>query len=85
LDIASYTSKPPKLPAGWTTFALWQYRPGDPEKSADHDRDVVNDGMAGLTALAWPGNAGRSPKIPPARPMSFAATAGLTVIATRPS
>jgi GH25 family lysozyme M1 (1,4-beta-N-acetylmuramidase) len=65
LDIAGYTNKPPKLPAGWTTFALWQYRPGNPEKIADHDRNVVNGGMAGLTALAWPGGAGRSPKIPP--------------------
>jgi GH25 family lysozyme M1 (1,4-beta-N-acetylmuramidase) len=54
LDIANYTKKPPTLPAGWTTFALWQYAPGDPEKRDDHDRDVVNGGMAGLKALAWP-------------------------------
>ncbi len=59
LDVANYTNMPPRLPAGWTTFALWQYRPGNPEKSGDHDRDVVNDGMAGLSALAWPGNAAR--------------------------
>jgi GH25 family lysozyme M1 (1,4-beta-N-acetylmuramidase) len=56
LDIANYTRKPPKLPAGWTTFALWQYRAGDPEKIGDHDRDVANGGMAGLSALAWPGS-----------------------------
>jgi GH25 family lysozyme M1 (1,4-beta-N-acetylmuramidase) len=54
LNIANYTSKPPKLPAGWTTFAIWQYRPGNPEKGSDHDRDVINGGLAGLTALAWP-------------------------------
>ncbi len=54
LDIASYTKKAPKLPAGWTTFALWQYVPGDPGKRSDHDRDVVNGGLAGLRALAWP-------------------------------
>jgi GH25 family lysozyme M1 (1,4-beta-N-acetylmuramidase) len=59
LDIANYTNKPPKLPAGWTTFALWQYRPGNPEKRTDHDRDVVNGGMTGLTALAWPHNTTR--------------------------
>jgi GH25 family lysozyme M1 (1,4-beta-N-acetylmuramidase) len=54
LDIANYTKKPPKLPAGWTTFAIWQYRPGNPDKRSDHDRDVVNGGMAGLSAMAWP-------------------------------
>jgi GH25 family lysozyme M1 (1,4-beta-N-acetylmuramidase) len=59
LDIADYTNKPPKLPAGWTTFALWQYRPGNPEKRGDHDRDVINGGMIGLTALAWPRNGTR--------------------------
>jgi GH25 family lysozyme M1 (1,4-beta-N-acetylmuramidase) len=54
LDIANYSKKPPKLPAGWTTFTLWQYVPGDPGKRDNHDRDVVNGGMAGLKALAWP-------------------------------
>lgn len=54
LDIANYTKGPPKLPAGWTTFAIWQYRPGNPDKTSDHDRDVVNGGMAGLSAMTWP-------------------------------
>jgi hypothetical protein len=54
LDVSNYTKNPPILPAGWTTFALWQYVPGDPEKRSDHDRDVVNGGLAGLRALAWP-------------------------------
>lgn len=54
LDIANYTKGPPTLPAGWTTFAIWQYRPGNPDKSSDHDRDVVNGGMAGLAAMTWP-------------------------------
>jgi GH25 family lysozyme M1 (1,4-beta-N-acetylmuramidase) len=54
LDIANYTRGPPKLPAGWTTFALWQYVPGDPRRRGNHDRDVVNGGMPGLSALAWP-------------------------------
>jgi GH25 family lysozyme M1 (1,4-beta-N-acetylmuramidase) len=54
LDIANYSKKPPKLPAGWTTFALWQYVPGDPAKRHNHDRDVVNGGAAGLADLAWP-------------------------------
>ena len=59
LDIANYTRGPPKLPAGWTTFALWQYLPGDPGRRGNHDRDVVNGGMAGLAALAWPPRPGR--------------------------
>jgi len=54
LDVANYSRKPPTLPAGWTTFALWQYVPGDPDKRGAHDRDVVNGGLAGLQALAWP-------------------------------
>jgi GH25 family lysozyme M1 (1,4-beta-N-acetylmuramidase) len=54
LDIANYTKGPPRLPAGWNRFTLWQYRPGDPHKRSDHDRDVVNGGMAALSALAWP-------------------------------
>jgi GH25 family lysozyme M1 (1,4-beta-N-acetylmuramidase) len=57
LDIANYTKNEPKLPAGWTTFALWQYQPGNPTKRYSHDRDVVNGGLAGLRALAWPPSA----------------------------
>jgi GH25 family lysozyme M1 (1,4-beta-N-acetylmuramidase) len=54
LDIANYSKKQSRLPAGWSTFALWQYQPGDPMKLHSHDRDVVNGGPAGLRALAWP-------------------------------
>ena len=54
LDIANYTKKDPKLPAGWSTFALWQYVPGDPDRRHSHDRDVANGGEDGLRALAWP-------------------------------
>jgi Glycosyl hydrolases family 25 len=54
LDIANYTGRQPRLPAGWSTFALWQYMPGDPKKLHSHDRDVVNGGLAGLKALTWP-------------------------------
>ncbi|MEN3307278.1 MAG: hypothetical protein V7603_3480 [Micromonosporaceae bacterium] len=54
LDIANYTGRNPRLPAGWSTFALWQYLPGNPKKRHSHDRDVVNGGLAGLRALAWP-------------------------------
>jgi GH25 family lysozyme M1 (1,4-beta-N-acetylmuramidase) len=54
LDIASYTRHEPRLPAGWNTFALWQYAPGNPNKRHSHDRDVVNGGLDGLKALAWP-------------------------------
>lgn len=54
LDIANYTTRSPKLPAGWSTFALWQYQPGNPKKRHSHDRDVINGGLAELRALAWP-------------------------------
>lgn len=54
LDIADHRRDPPKLPAGWTTFARWQYLPGDSAKLANHDRDVVNGGMVRLAPLAWP-------------------------------
>src|SRR5262249_32823804 len=54
LDIATYTAGPPKLPAGWTTFTLWQYAPGDPDTPHSHDRDVLNHGAASLKDLAWP-------------------------------
>lgn len=54
LDIANYSAKQPRLPAGWRTFALWQYRPGNPRKLHSHDRDVVNGGLPQLRALAWP-------------------------------
>src|SRR5205814_7930005 len=54
LDIANYSSKPPQFPAGWRTFALWQYQPGNPHKLHSHDRDVVNGGLDQLRSLAWP-------------------------------
>jgi GH25 family lysozyme M1 (1,4-beta-N-acetylmuramidase) len=59
LDIASYTRTPPVLPAGWTSFTLWQYTPGNSERRSDHDRDVVAGGMAGLKALAGQGASSR--------------------------
>lgn len=54
LDIASYTSTPPTLPAGWNTFAIWQYAPGNPSRAGVYDRDVINGGLANLAALAGP-------------------------------
>jgi GH25 family lysozyme M1 (1,4-beta-N-acetylmuramidase) len=54
LDVSNYTRKPPRLPAGWKTFTLWQYQPGDPEKRSSHDRDVINGGLPALAALTWP-------------------------------
>lgn len=54
LDVSDYSRTPPKLPAGWTAFAMWQYLPGDPHRPGDYDRDVVHGGLAGLAALAWP-------------------------------
>ena len=37
-----------------STFALWQYQPGDPDRRHSHDRDVVDGGPAALRGLAWP-------------------------------
>jgi GH25 family lysozyme M1 (1,4-beta-N-acetylmuramidase) len=54
LDISNYTKRPPKLPAGWKTFTLWQYAPGNPNERDSHDRDVLNGGLPALRALAWP-------------------------------
>jgi GH25 family lysozyme M1 (1,4-beta-N-acetylmuramidase) len=56
LDIAGYTATPPALPAGWSTFALWQYAPGDASQPGNYDKDVFNGDLAGLATLA-----GRNP------------------------
>ncbi len=53
LDLASYTSTPPThLPAGWSTFTLWQYAGGDPGVAGDFDSDVYNGDLTGLATLA---------------------------------
>src|SRR5437764_873265 len=54
LDIAGYTASPPALPAGWSTFALWQYAPGDNGVPGDYDKDVFNGDELGLAMLAGP-------------------------------
>lgn len=54
LDIANYTTRVPVLPAGWTSFTLWQYQPGDPDQRYSHDRDIANLGPAGVRSLTWP-------------------------------
>ena len=54
LDIAGYTASPPALPAGWSTFALWQYAPGDNGVPGDYDKDVFNGDELGLATLAGP-------------------------------
>jgi GH25 family lysozyme M1 (1,4-beta-N-acetylmuramidase) len=51
LDVAFYKKEQsPRLPAGWSTFTLWQYAAGESTQDG-RDRDVVNGGLAGLQAL----------------------------------
>jgi GH25 family lysozyme M1 (1,4-beta-N-acetylmuramidase) len=54
LDIAGYSSTPPALPAGWSTFAIWQYAAGDNNIAGDYDKDVFNGDLPGLATLAGP-------------------------------
>jgi GH25 family lysozyme M1 (1,4-beta-N-acetylmuramidase) len=52
LDIAGYTSTPPALPAGWSSFAIWQYAAGANNLPGNYDRDAFNGDLAGLATLA---------------------------------
>jgi GH25 family lysozyme M1 (1,4-beta-N-acetylmuramidase) len=54
LDLASYTSTPPTPPAGWNTFAIWQYAGGNAGQAGNYDKDVVNGDLAVLAGLAGP-------------------------------
>ncbi len=54
LDIAGYSSTPPAVPAGWSTFTLWQYAAGNNSVAGDYDKDVFNGDLPGLATLAGP-------------------------------
>ncbi|MEN3305483.1 MAG: hypothetical protein V7603_1685 [Micromonosporaceae bacterium] len=54
LDLASYTSTPPTPPAGWNSFAIWQYAAGNNNQPGNYDKDVINGDLAALAALAGP-------------------------------
>jgi GH25 family lysozyme M1 (1,4-beta-N-acetylmuramidase) len=54
LDIAGYSSTPPALPAGWSTFAIWQYDAGNNQIAGNYDKDVFNGDLPGLATLAGP-------------------------------
>jgi GH25 family lysozyme M1 (1,4-beta-N-acetylmuramidase) len=54
LDIAGYTATPPTLPAGWSTFAIWQYDAGNNQVAGNYDKDVFNGDLPGLATLAGP-------------------------------
>src|SRR2546430_9661004 len=54
LDIAGYSSTPPALPAGWSTFAIWQYDAGNNNIAGNYDKDVFNGDLPGLATLAGP-------------------------------
>jgi GH25 family lysozyme M1 (1,4-beta-N-acetylmuramidase) len=54
LDIAGYTATAPRLPAGWNTFAVWQYAAGSNAIAGNYDKDVYNGDEHALQALAGP-------------------------------
>jgi GH25 family lysozyme M1 (1,4-beta-N-acetylmuramidase) len=54
LDIAGYSSTPPALPAGWSTFAIWQYDAGNNNIAGNYDKDVFNGDLPGLATLTGP-------------------------------
>ena len=53
LFIARYAASPGTLPAGWSTWTLWQYADAG---SLPGDQDVFNGSEAGLAALARGGS-----------------------------
>ncbi|NJC82648.1 GH25 family lysozyme, partial [Planosporangium mesophilum] len=62
LNLASYTTNPPtRMPAGWSTFTIWQYAAGNPSVAGNYDKDVFNGDYAGLTQLAGDVPAGAPP------------------------
>jgi GH25 family lysozyme M1 (1,4-beta-N-acetylmuramidase) len=54
LDIAGYTSSPPRLPAGWSTFAIWQHAAGRNTEAGNYDKDVFNGDLPALQGFAGP-------------------------------
>jgi hypothetical protein len=59
LDIAGYTTSPPRLPAGWSTFAIWQHAEGRNAEAGNYDKDVFNGDLAALQGYAGPRPAAR--------------------------
>jgi GH25 family lysozyme M1 (1,4-beta-N-acetylmuramidase) len=59
LDIAGYTTAPPRLPAGWSTFAIWQHAAGRNTEAGNYDKDVFNGDLPALQSLAGPKPAAR--------------------------
>jgi GH25 family lysozyme M1 (1,4-beta-N-acetylmuramidase) len=60
LNIAGYTKNPPKLPAGWSTFAVWQHAAGSNAEAGNYDQDVFNGDLLNLRTLAGPAAPTRS-------------------------
>ncbi|HEV7896955.1 MAG TPA: GH25 family lysozyme [Planosporangium sp.] len=62
LDLASYTNAAPtRLPAGWSSFAIWQYAAGNTSVPGNFDKDVFNGDYPALTQLAGDVPAGAPP------------------------
>jgi GH25 family lysozyme M1 (1,4-beta-N-acetylmuramidase) len=54
LNIAGYTKSPPRLPAGWSTFTVWQHAAGANAEAGNYDKDVFNGDRMALRTLAGP-------------------------------
>jgi len=54
LNIAGYTKSPPRLPAGWSTFTVWQHAAGENAEAGNYDKDVFNGDVLALRTLAGP-------------------------------
>ncbi len=52
LNIAAWTTTQPTLPAGWSSFAFWQYAPGDPSVPGNYDKNVFNGDLNTLSTYA---------------------------------
>jgi GH25 family lysozyme M1 (1,4-beta-N-acetylmuramidase) len=60
LNIAGYTKSPPRLPAGWSTFTVWQHAAGSNAEAGNYDKDVFNGDLLALRTLAGPAAATKS-------------------------
>ena len=85
LNIAGYTTNPPRLPAGWSTFAIWQHAAGSNAEAGNYDKDVFNGDLLGLRTLAGPAAATKSLRALVNRRFVCADKAGASpLIANRP-
>jgi GH25 family lysozyme M1 (1,4-beta-N-acetylmuramidase) len=86
LNIAGYTKRPPTLPAGWNTFAVWQHAAGSGIEAGNYDKDVFNGDLIALRTLAGPAAVTRSLRAGVNKRFVCAEDAGTSpLIANRPA